>query len=391
MPIDVGLARSLTPGCVQVTHLNNAGSSLMPQPVLEAVKAHLDLEATIGGYEAAAAAAPLWERAYGAIAALLNCDRSEVALSENASRAWEMAFHAIALRPGDRILADHGAYVSCWLAFLLVQERTGCTVEVIPDDMHGQLDVEALRGMMDVDVKLVAATHVPSSNGLINPVEQVGEVVRGSDALYLLDACQSAGQLPIDVARIGCDMLSAAGRKFLRAPRGTGFLYVRKAVVDRLAPPFAEQRGTTWESRDAFRWRNDALRFETWEKSYANAIGLAQAVDHALHWGLPAIADRIQALASSLRTQLTDVAGVSVHDTGLHRSGIVTFSSRDHGSMAIMEALRRAQINVVVADPANAKLDLEERGLGPVVRASVHYFNTEEEIARLVQLVASMR
>lgn len=391
MPFDVHQARALTPGCAHVAHFNNAGSSLMPTPVLDAVKDFLDLEARIGGYEAAAEAAPQWERAYDAIATLIHCDRAEVALAENASRAWEMAFHAIGFGPGDRILADRAAYISCWLAFLLVQQRTGCTVEVVPDDAHGQLDVEALRRMLDERVKLVAVTHIPTSNGLINPVETVGAVVRDSNALYLVDACQSVGQLPIDVERIGCDMLSTTGRKFLRAPRGTGFLYVRRAVLDRLEPPFAEQRGTVWDTRDSFTWRNDALRFETWEKSYANVAGLAAAVDHALAWGLDAIAMRIQELAHGLRERLSSVPGVTVHDPGLHRSGIVTFSLETLPSLQVMERLHAQRINVAVADPFNAKLDLGQRGLGPVVRASVHYYNTNEEVERLVHAVEKMR
>jgi len=391
MPLDVSRARALTPGCAHVVHLNNAGSSLMPAPVLQAVKDHLDLEARMGGYEAAAEAAPRLEHAYDAIARLINCQREEVAITENASRAWEMAFHALRLGPGDRILADHGAYVNCWLAFLLVHQRTGCTVEVVPDDAHGQLDVEALRRMLDERVKLVAVTHVPSSNGVINPVEEVGALLRGSDALYLLDACQSVGQLPVDVQRIGCDMLSTTGRKFLRGPRGTGFLYVRRSVLPRLEPPFAEQRGTVWTTRDTFTWRDDALRFETWEKSHANVAGLGAAVDHALHWGIDAIAERVQALAASLRTRLGAIAGVRTHDPGVRKSGIVTFSVDGLPATVVMERLRTERINVVVADPFNAKLDLGHRGLGPVVRASVHYFNTEHELDLLSDAVERMR
>lgn len=388
MAIDIDRVRALTPGCSHVNHLNNAGSSLLSAPVLQAVKDHLDLEARIGGYEAANEAAVRWERAYDAIGTLIGCGRDEVALAENASRAWEMAFHAVPLGPGDRVLADHGAYVSCWLSLLLVQQRTGCTVEVVPNDRSGQLDVEALRRMVDERVKLVAITHVPSTNGLINPAEEVGRVLRGSEALYLLDACQSVGQLPIDVGRFGCDMLSATGRKFLRAPRGTGFLYVRKGVLDRLHPPFAEHRGATWSGREQFTWRNDALRFETWEKSYANAIGLAVAVDEALALGLGPIAERVQALASSLRDQLGSIRGVRVHDTGVVQSGIVTFTVDGIASSTVMERLRAERINVVVAEPANARLDLEDRAIGPVVRASVHYFNTAEELAQCAAVVA---
>lgn len=390
MPIDVQKARALTPGCAHVVHFNNAGASLMPAPVIDAVKEFIDLEARIGGYEAMAQAAARWERAYDAVATLIGCTREEVAITDNASRAWEMAFHAVPLGRGDRVLADRAAYISCWLAFLLVQQRTGCRVELVPDDALGQIDVEALRGMMDERVKLVAVTHIPTSNGLINPVEEVGAVVRGSDALYLVDACQSAGQLPLEVDRIGCDMLSSTGRKYLRGPRGTGFLYVRRTVLHRLSPPFVEQRGAIWEDRDTFRWRDDALRFETWEKSLANVAGLAAAIDHARHWGIDAIAQRTLDLARQLREQLAEVPGITVHDTGARQSGIVTFTRSGTPSEKIMAHLAARRINVVVSQAVNAKLDLEARGIGPVVRASVHYYNTEEEVATLVRVLREM-
>jgi cysteine desulfurase/selenocysteine lyase len=391
MPIDPSLARSLTPGCEHVLHFNNAGSSLMPKMVLDAVKEHLDLEARIGGYEAAALAMPKWERAYDAIATMLNCHRDEVAIMDNASRAWELTFHAVPLKSGDRILTSHAEYVSNWLAFLLVQERTGCSVELVPDDEHGQIDIAALRSMMDERVKLVAITHVPSSNGLINPVEEVGAIVRGSNALYLLDACQSVGQLPLDVDRIGCDMLSATGRKFLRGPRGTGFLYVRQSALEKLAPVFIEHQSATWTSRDTFSWRNDARRFETWEKSYANVIGLAEAVDHALYWGLDAIAERVQTIAASLREGLDELPGVVTRDLGQRRSGIVTFTVEGQDPMAIMKRLSEQHINVTVGRKEIARLDLEHRGLDQVVRASTHYFNTTEEVDRFVAAIADLR
>lgn len=390
MSIDVQKARALTPGCDHVLHFNSCGSSLMPTPVLDAVKAHLDLEARIGGYEAAAEAMPQWERAYDAIATMLNCHRDEVAITENASRAWDLAFHAIPLKAGDRILTGHAEYVSNWLAFLLVKQRTGCSVELVPDDAQGQIDLDALRRMMDERVRLVALTHVPSSNGLINPAEAVGAIVKDSDALYLLDACQSVGQLPLDVGAIGCDMLSATGRKFLRGPRGTGFLYVRKDVMERLEPVFIEHQSATWESVDRYSWRPDARRFETWEKSYANVIGLGAAVDHALHWGLDDIAERVQHLASSLRDGLDALPGVHTRDLGQRKSGIATFTVEGHDPMAIMKRLAEQRINVTVGRKEIARLDLEHRGLDQVVRASTHYFNTEEEVERFVGAIREL-
>lgn len=390
MTIDVQAARDLTPGCAQVLHLNSCGSSLMPTPVVNAVKDHLDLEARIGGYEAAAQAIPLWEHAYDAIASMLNCDRYEIAITDNASRAWEQAFHAIQLKAGDRILTAHAEYVSNWLAFLLVQQRTGCSVELVPNDEHGQIDLEALHNMLDDRVKLVALTHVPSSNGLINPAEAVGEIVRGSNALYMLDACQSVGQMPLDVHAIGCDILSATGRKFLRGPRGTGFLYVRHKALSQLEPVFIEHTAAIWTSRDSFAWRNDARRFETWEKSYANVIGLAAAVDHALHWGLDNIADRVQLLAATLRSELEVIPGVLTHDLGIRKSGIVTFTMEGMEASHVMHELGSRGMNVTMGRKEIARLDLEHRGLNTVVRASTHYFNTEHEIERFVAAVRSL-
>jgi len=385
MPIDVARARALTPGCDQVLHFNNAGAGLMPLPVLNAMKAHLDLEARIGGYEAAAAVAAEVEGAYDALAALLNCTRDELAVTENATRAWEMAFHAVPLGPGDRVLTGHAEYVSNWLAMLLVRERTGCTVDVVPNGPDGAIDTGALRRMLDERVKLVAITHVASSNGLINPAEEVGRVVRGSDALYLLDACQSAGQLPLDVEAIGCDMLSATARKFLRGPRGTGFLYVRKQALERLRPPFADLLSASWDSTDHYTWRPDARRFETWEKSIAQVVGLAAAVDHALEHGMDAITERTRGLAATLREALTTVPGATVRDTGTSRSGIVTFTLDGHDPDTIQHALGARGINIAVGRREFARLDMEPRGLDKVLRASPHYYNTEEEVERFVR------
>ena len=283
--IDVRRARLETPGCAHVLHFNNAGAALMPQCVLEAVTGHLQLEAQIGGYEAAERRHEAIAGVYRSLATLLGCTPDEVAVVENATRAWDMAFYAIPLRPGDRILTAQAEYVSNYLAFLQVAQRTGALIEVIPNDESGQISLDALRDRIDEHVRLIAITHVPTNGGLVNPAAEVGQVARAAGVLYLLDACQSVGQMPVDVATVGCDILSGTGRKFLRGPRGTGFLYVRHAVLDRLEPPFVDVHAATWTARDRYELRPDASRFENWETNYAARLGLGAAVDYALGWG----------------------------------------------------------------------------------------------------------
>ena len=385
--LDVAKARRETPGCEHVLHLNNAGAALMPGVVLDAVKAHLDLEARIGAYEAADQVKDAWERAYDAVAQLLGCARDEVAVVENATRAWDMAFYSIPLQPGDRILTARAEYVSNYLAFLQLAKRRGVVVDVVPSDDSGQLDVDALRRMMDGRVKLIAVTHAPGNGGLVNPVEEIGAVARAAGVLYLVDACQSAGQMPLDVERIGCDMLSSTSRKFLRGPRGVGFLYVRKSVLDRLEPPFVDLHSATWTARDRYEWRTDARKFENWERSYAAMIGLATAVDYALGWGLEAIRARVAQLAALLREQLAAVPGVTVRDIGRVKSGITTFSVEGKAAGAVRAALHARAMNTSVTTLETTRLDMEARGLEQLVRASVHYYNTEEELGRFAAAV----
>ncbi|BCL80342.1 aminotransferase class V [Ktedonobacteria bacterium brp13] len=384
---DIERARRETPGTAHVLHFNNAGSSLVSQPVLDATIAYLQLEAQIGGYEAGDQQADSIEHAYAAAASLLHCERDEIAFIENATRAWDMAFYSIPFKAGDRILTSMAEYASNYIAYLQIARKTGVSVEAVPDDAYGQLDVAALRNMLDEHVRLIAVTHMPSTGGLVNPIEAIGKVAKEAGILYLIDACQTIGQMPIDVQKIGCDLLSATGRKYLRAPRGTGFLYVRREVLEQLEPPFLDLHAATWTARDSYEMLADARRFETWETNYAGRIGLATAIDYAMEWGLDTIWRRVKELAYRLRAQLTPIPGVIVHDRGITQGGIVTFTIEGINPTEIKRQLAEQHINVSVAIRSSTRLDMEKRNLTEMVRASVHYYNTNEEIARFVEAI----
>lgn len=384
---DLERARLDTPGTAHVAHLNNAGAALPPSQVTDAVVAHLRREAEIGGYEAAAEAHDQVEHTYDAIARLIGCSTDEVAVVENATRAWDMAFYGLDFAPGDRILTARAEYSSNVIAFLQVANRTGAVVEVVENDESGQLSVSDLRNRLhngDGPVKLVAVTHVPTQGGLVNPAIEIGAAAREAKVPYLLDACQSVGQFPVDVDEIGCDFLSATGRKYLRGPRGTGFLYVRANMLDELEPPFLDLHAAAWTAHDRYTVRPDARRFENWETNYAGKIGLGVAIDYALSWGIEAIEERINDLAGRLRTMLRDVDGITVHDQGQRQCGIVTFTVAGVPSQEVQQRLAEHRVNVSVSLVEYARLDLAHRGLRDLVRASVHYYNTDDELQRLI-------
>jgi cysteine desulfurase/selenocysteine lyase len=384
--IDLAAVRRDTPGCSEVVHLNNAGAALPPTAVTDAVVDHLRLEARIGGYEAADAARESIDHTYVALSRLLGCSTPEIAVVENATRGWDMAFYAMPFQPGEKILTSRAEYASNVIAFLQVVERTGAVVEVVDDDEHGQISLDDLRRRIDERVRLIALTHVPTQGGLVNPAAAVGAVAREAGVTYLLDACQSAGQLPLDVDDIRCDVLTGTGRKYLRGPRGTGFVYVRESLIDRLVPPFLDLHAATWTAPDKYVVRADARRFENWETYYAGKIGLGVAVDYALSVGVEAIEARVTALGELLRARLTEV-GALVHDLGERRCGIVSFSVPGHPAADMQRRLSAERINTSVSLMEYARLDLSARGLPDLMRASVHYYNTEDELERLVTVV----
>ena len=359
----------------------------MPRPVANALKTFLESEEKIGGYETAAAYAEQLERVYSSGARLLNCSASEIAFLENATRAWQMAFYSIPFSKGDRILTSVAEYGSNVIAYRQLANRTGVEIVHVPNDSTGQLDCNALDNLIDDRVKLIAVSHIPTGGGLVNPVAAIGRIANKAGIPYLLDACQSAGHMPLDVETIGCDFLSLTGRKYLRGPRATGLLYVRQSRLNFMEPVFLDQHAADLVSPTEYVLREDAKKFENWEQHFAGKYGLSVAIDYALDIGLENIRDRIYELATKLRAELAECPGITVTDEGAEQCGIVTFTSDKQSAAAIKARMSKQQINVSVSDGSGTLVSFQQRNLTAVVRASVHYFNTESEIDRFIDVL----
>ena len=388
-PFDVGRARRETPGCEERIHLNNAGAALMTRRVLDAQIEHLELEGRIGGYEAAAARADEIAAVYESLGTLLGTTPGNVALVENATVAWNQAFGSIPLAAGDTVITGEVEYGANYVSMLKAVAEKGIEILVAPSDAAGQIDVDGLAGLIDERTRLIAVTHVPTNGGLVNPAADIGEVARRAGVPYLLDCAQSAGQIDLDVAALGCDFLVGTGRKFLRGPRGTGFLYASDRMLEETEPPVIDHTRARWVAPDRYEVGADARRYENWEFNYAAVLGLGAAAEEALAWRVPIVENVVASLAGSLREKLAD-AGFEIFDLGDRKCGIVTTAVPGMESTAVRDRLGEQGINVSVTTAGSTLLDFERRDLPDLLRLSVHYFNLPAELDAVVEALGGM-
>lgn len=385
---DLDRIRRDTPAAASAVFLDSAGSSLPPDPVVETAIAHLRREAVVGGYRAANERMADLAAVKSSIAKLIGAQASDIALSDSATRSWSDFFYSIPLAEGDRILLCEVEYASNAIAALQRAATVGAVVEFVPSDPSGQIDLNALERMLDDRVRIVSLVHAPTNGGLINPAREVAELAHRHGALVLLDACQSIGQVRVDVGELGVDALSATGRKWLRGPRGTGFLYLRPELAASLEPPALDLHSAQWVNKTEFQLAADVTRFEFWECDVAARLALGTAVDYLLDIGIDTAEDAVRERATYLRAQLRGVDGVTVHDLGERKSGIVSFTVDGKIPTDVRDALAARGITVTVSHRRSTLVDMNQRGLDAVIRASPHYFVT---FGQLDEMVAALR
>ncbi|MEE2681984.1 MAG: aminotransferase class V-fold PLP-dependent enzyme [Planctomycetota bacterium] len=390
--MNVDELRADTPGCAHHAHLNNAGAALMPRQVLEAIRDHLTLEERLGGYEAEEQVREQVAEAYQAVGELTGVPARRVAFTENATASFVQALSSLTLERDDVLLTTRNDYASNQIQLLSLAHRIGVRVIRIPNLPEGGADPQAARELITRHrPRIVCASHVPTNSGLIQDVRSIGRVCREHDVTYLVDACQSVGQLPLDLEDFGADFLSGTARKFLRGPRGSGFLAVSDRVLERgLLPLYPDLHSARWTSENEFEPVSDARRFENWEFPRAIVLGTGAAARYALELGLEAIASRIQELSARLREGLEALEGATVLDHGPELCGIVTTWILDHQPRDLVLALRARGIHAWAQDRFDATLDYDEKGVPGALRLSPHAYNTVEEIDQTLEVLGEL-
>ncbi len=384
--------RNETRGCSQVIHFNNAGASLMPDVVTRAIVEHLELESQIGGYEASALRAEAIQQFYVLAGKLINCDGSNIAFTASATDSFTRALSAIPFRPGDVILTDNDDFISNQIQFLACQKRFGVQVFRIKNAPEGGVDLEDLAlQLKELNPRLLVITHIPTNSGLVQPVKQIGKIygqyqrMHGEKTWYILDACQSIGQMSLDVTELQCDFLSATNRKFLRGPRGAGFLYVsERALQCGLEPLFIDMRGARWVEKDRYVSCDGGTRFEDWEFAYALVLGTRVAIEYCRAVGERRIWEQVGLLSTVMREGLSAIGNVRVLDRGPELGGLVTFTVQGSEPTFLVNELAKRNINVVPSYRNFAVIDFDEKQVEWAIRASPHYFNTTEEVGLFI-------
>lgn len=387
--MDINLIRQDTKGLFDnKIFLNNAGSSLMPKVVVESMINYFHQEELFGGYEIANRNATLLEEFYEETAKMINCKPSNIAFATSATDAYAKALSSIIFKEGDCIITTVDDYISNQITFISLQKKLNVKIIRMKNLPDNELDLEDLENLIKQhNPKLVAVTHIPTNSGLIQNIEGVGKLCRQYDVLYLVDACQTAGQMVVDVEKIDCDFLTATGRKFMRGPRGTGFLYVADRILEQnFAPLLLDSRGADWTEYNDYQLFNTAKRFEHWENSCASILGLTEAIRYANTIGLDTIENYNRKLAEKLRGNLQN-GGFKILDKGNNLSSIITFCGPDGDLENVQKVLRAHNVFFSVTYKNSALIDFTNKNVDGIVRLSPHYFNTMEEIEMVSEIL----
>lgn len=390
--MNIDKIRNESPSCEEQLFVNSAGASIPPSIVTKTIIDYLKKEEQVGGYKLMDIEKENLEEFYNISAQLIHAEPRNMAFASSATDAFGKALSAIPFQNGDIILTTDNDYVSNHIQYNSLKERFDIQVKRIRSLANGDLDIEHMEALINErQPRLCAISHIPTNSGLVQDAEAVGRVCKKYEVLYLLDACQSVGQMDVNVDKIGCQLLSMTGRKFMRAPRGTGFLYVADELLDQdFSPLVMDSFGCSWHSTNGFSPSPTAKRFELWEKSDALKLGMKEAIRYALQVGMDNIEDYNSMIRERLISNLDSITGVELYDLGSQRANIITLRKASVGREQFCLALDKAEVKYSITSKESAFIDFDKKGIDWAIRLSPHYFNTLSEMDRLSEIIASI-
>jgi cysteine desulfurase / selenocysteine lyase len=391
---DVDAARRATPGCTDRAFLNNAGAALPTQQTLDAVFEHLKLESRIGGYAAGDAVTETLDQCRGDLAQLVGGKPNEVAISGSDTASWTKAMWGWVaggnVPAGATVYVDRLSYHSHYSALFQLQQLASFEIKVLPANPDGTIDLTQLAEVDATNIALVSATMIGTHCGNVADIEPIGAWCKSLGVPLFLDGCQALGHFPLDVRALGCSVFTGTGRKWLRAPRGTGMLWVADELIERFSPPGTDATNTVWNTDGSMRITARMNRFEEFETPVASYVGLASAASQALELGIDSTGQRVRMLADQFRSNLTSIPRVTVHDTAPDRCGIVTFTIDGITPGEVVAAAAANDASISTSSATWATLDMTAKALDQVVRVSPHYYNTDAELGRVLDAVQTL-
>ena len=385
--MDVARLREQIPVCQRYTYVNTGWSGPSPLSVTQAIRDRLDHEmdegpTTPGVYESGR---DIQDRARAGVARLLNASPQEILLTENTTQGLNIVINGLPWEAGDEIVTCNLEHSSVLVPAYYQQRRHGAVVKVL--DLDSDEPADSILAKVDAALsrrtRLVFFSHVQYSCGLRMPVKEIGRLARSRGALMMLDGAQTAGQVPLDVADIGADFYSIPGQKWLLGSEGAGALYMRGELVSQVEPIHVAGHGAV-PGLGPHRFEASTASIDKFALSSSSAAlraGMVESLRFIQDIGVEEIERRNLGLAAALKSALREMPRVRVltplddaASTGLVSFVVDGVSPRD-GVSQLWEKHRIVARSVAYPD---------------CMRVSLHFFNTEDEVARVAEAVSDL-
>jgi len=378
-----------------IIYLDSTATSLTPEPVLQkTLEFYREYRANVerGVHRLSQQASEEYERAHAKVADFINArSEAEITMTRNATEGINLIANGLEWKRGDKIVTSLIEHHSNFIVWLRAKKRHSLNVEIVkPREpvAQGILDLSDFEKAIDDNTKLVAITHVSNVLGVITPVEEISKIAHEHGAYVLIDAAQSVPHMKVDVQKIGCDFLAFSGHKMC-APTGSGALYIREELIEEVEPLCIGGGTIADVSLDSYTLDKSPMRFEAGTPAIGEAIGLGAATDYLRKIGMENIEKHEKELTKQMYEGLREILGVEVYGPEpKHRVGIMPFNVGELNPHDVALALD-VSANIMVRSGHHCALPLMKNVIRKPgsVRASTYFYNTKEEIYKLISAV----